>query len=123
MPDAARQHVRVAIVGAGPAGIGVAVGLARAGVPSVVLIERASIVGGIPAKYAPKAGGVPTFVAYTRGRVVFGQQLVALLTKKLDRNQTECRVDTHVLTVDRDAKRLTLISPHAGNYSARISGR
>ena len=56
------QHFKVAIIGGGPAGIGVAGGLAKRGIGPVVLIERRAEVGGTPVGYRQKPGGVPTFV-------------------------------------------------------------
>ncbi|MBT7735380.1 MAG: hypothetical protein HN707_10770, partial [Verrucomicrobia bacterium] len=45
------EHFKVAIIGGGPAGIGVAVGLAKRGIGPVVLIERRAGVGGTPMGY------------------------------------------------------------------------
>ena len=59
------RHVKVAIVGGGPAGIGAALGLVRRGVKSIVLIERDEKIGGIPALYKRKPGGVPTFIRWS----------------------------------------------------------
>ena len=69
------RHFRVAVIGAGPAGIGTAVSLAKRGIGPVVLIERRAEAGGTPMGYRRKDGGVPTFVEWTRGRVVFGEEL------------------------------------------------
>ena len=77
------QHFKVAIIGGGPAGIGVAVGLAKRGIGPVVLIERRAEVGGTPMGYRKKPGGVPTFVEWTRGRVVFGEELAGRMAKRL----------------------------------------
>jgi len=107
-------HYRVAIVGAGPAGIGVAVGLARSGVESVVLIERADTLGGVPAKYEPKRGGVPTFVIPSRGRILYGRQYVDLLAGKLDRTSTVRHLNTQVLDAGLNDKSLTIVSPTLG---------
>ena len=68
IPD---EQVRVVIVGAGPSGVGAAIGLARRNVRPVLLLDRWSDAGGIPAKYPARPGGVRTYVAYTRGRVLF----------------------------------------------------
>lgn len=113
-PVQTSNHFRVAIIGAGPAGIGAAVGLARRGVESVVLIERAGNIGGIPAKYEPKRGGVPTFVVPTRGRIMFGRQYVDLLTGKLDQTSTIRYLNTQVLDGKLNDKSLTLVNPDFG---------
>ena len=85
------HHFKVAIIGGGPAGIGVAVGLAKRGVGSVVLIERRNEIGGTPMGYPKKSGGVPTFVEWTRGRVVFGQELVGRMLQRLAKTDTAIR--------------------------------
>ena len=51
------EHVAVAIIGSGPAGIGVATGLAARGVGPIVLLERWDRAGGVPAKYPHEPGG------------------------------------------------------------------
>jgi glycerol-3-phosphate dehydrogenase len=107
-----RHHVRTVIVGAGPAGIGAAVELAKFGISPVVLIDRATEIGGLPAKYDIKPGGVPTFVAWNRGRVLFGKQFVDQLTRELSRTNTEIWLETHVLDADKATKTLIVVSPH-----------
>ena len=76
-------HVKVVIVGAGPAGIGAAVGLVKRGIHSVVLLERRNEIGGIPALYKKKRDGIATFALWTQGRFVFGEDYVQQLNKKL----------------------------------------
>ena len=49
------ESYRVAIIGGGPAGLGVARGLVSQGIAPVVLIERREQLGGVPARYKKKA--------------------------------------------------------------------
>ena len=109
MSDA--QHFKVVIIGGGPAGIGTAVGLAKRGVGPVVLIERRAKLGGTPMGYRKKPGGVPTFVEWTRGRVVFGEELAGRMAKRLAKTDTEIRLGTQVTKIDPVEKRLTLLGP------------
>jgi hypothetical protein len=68
----------------------------------------------VPAHYVPKEGGVPTFGAWTRGRVLFGQEYARLLTEKLNRTGTVCSVETEVLEADPAQRELTVLSPRSG---------
>ena len=105
------QHFKVVIIGGGPAGIGTAVGLAKRGVGPVVLIERRAKLGGTPMGYRKKPGGVPTFVEWTRGRVVFGEELAGRMAKRLAKTDTVIRLGTQVTKIDPAEKRLTLLGP------------
>ena len=108
----AQQHrVRVVVVGAGPAGIGTAVGLAKLGISPVLLIDRAAEIGGVPAKYEVKQGGVPTFVAWNRGRVLFGKQFVERLARELHPTNTDTWLECQVIDVDQPTKTLNVVSP------------
>ena len=109
MSDA--QHFKVVIIGGGPAGIGTAVGLAKRGVGPVVLIDRRAKLGGTPMGYRKKPGGVPTFVEWTRGRVVFGEELAGRMAKRLAKTDTAIRLGTQVTKIDPAEKRLTLLGP------------
>lgn len=109
MSDA--QHFKVVIIGGGPAGIGTAVGLAKRVVGPVVLIERRAKLGGTPMGYRKKPGGVPTFVEWTRGRVVFGEELAGRMAKRLAKTDTAIRLGTQVTKIDPAEKRLTLLGP------------
>jgi glycerol-3-phosphate dehydrogenase len=108
----ARQHLRAIVLGAGPAGIGAAVGLARQGISPVLLVDRAAEIGGVPAKYEKKPGGIPTFVVWRRGRVLFGREFVDLLSDKLHRTGTKTWLECHVIDLDKRVRRLTVVSPH-----------
>jgi glycerol-3-phosphate dehydrogenase len=109
-----RPHYRVVIIGAGPAGIGTAVGLAKAGIAPVLLIDRAAETGGIPAKYEAKPGGVPTFIVWTRGRVLFGKQFVDVLRRELNQTNTETWLECQVIAVNRSTKSLSVVGPQLG---------
>lgn len=114
-----RPSYRVAIIGAGPAGIGAAVKLASAGVAPVLLIDRAADVGGIPAFYAAKTNGVPTFVVWTRGRVLIGQQFVDHLRRGVEHTNTEVCLESQVIAVDQPTKTVRLVRPGDGLVETR----
>jgi thioredoxin reductase len=105
------QHFKVAIIGGGPAGIGAAVGLAKRGIGPVVLIERRAELGGTPMGYRKKPGGVPTFVEWTRGRMVFGEELAGRMVQRLAKTDTAIRLSTQVTKIVPAEKRLTLLGP------------
>jgi len=105
------QHFKVAIIGGGPAAIGTAVGLARRRIGPVLLIERRAEAGGTPMGYRKKPGGVPTFVEWTRGRVVFGEELAGRMLDRLAKTDTKIRLDTQVTKIEPTRKRLTLLGP------------
>jgi glycerol-3-phosphate dehydrogenase len=118
-PFTPRPRYRVAIVGAGPAGIGVAVGLAKVGIEPVLLIDRADEIGGVPAHYEAKRGGVPTFVVWTRGHVLFGRQFVDGLRMLLSRTNTEIWRQSQVVDADKAQKSLCVVSPQAGKTTVQ----
>jgi thioredoxin reductase len=101
-------------VGSGPAGIGVALGLARGKVGGVALIERAAEPGGVPAKYVAKRGGVPTFVVWKKGRVLYGEDYVDSLMRKLAKTGTELWLESQVTQALREPKILTVVGPDRG---------
>jgi pyruvate/2-oxoglutarate dehydrogenase complex dihydrolipoamide dehydrogenase (E3) component len=106
-----KEHFKVAIIGGGPAGIGVAVGLAKHGINSVVLIERRKQLGGTPLDYRKKAGSVPTFIEWTRARMVFGEELAQRMIQRLTSTNTNIKLCTHVTKVYPLEKKLSLLSP------------
>ncbi|MDP6892456.1 MAG: FAD-dependent oxidoreductase [Verrucomicrobiota bacterium] len=106
-----KEHFKVAIIGGGPAGIGVAVGLAKQGVNSVVLIERRTQLGGTPQGYRKKSGSVPTFIEWTRARIVFGEELAQRIIQRLTNTNTKIKLCTHVTKVFPLEKKLSLLSP------------
>ncbi|MBN2013331.1 FAD-dependent oxidoreductase [candidate division KSB1 bacterium] len=108
------NHVKVAIIGAGPSGIGLALGLAKRGVKSVLLIDRNEEIGGIPSVYKKKQGGVRTFINLIRGRVVFGEQYTQWLAGKLAKAEPAIWLKSKVIEVEPSEKRITLINPDQG---------
>jgi hypothetical protein len=101
---------RVIIIGAGPAGVGTAVGLARLGITNVLVVDRAARVGGIPAFYETKRGNVPTFVLPRRGRIVCGADFAIRLAYELSKTATALSLATQVLHVDGESKSITLVN-------------
>ncbi|MCG8605410.1 NAD(P)/FAD-dependent oxidoreductase [bacterium] len=110
-------HFTAAVIGGGPAGIGVSVGLARRGIKSVVLIERRKELGGIPALYKKKPGGAPTFIRWTQGRVVFGEELAGVLRRKISRIDVKILRESNVFEIKPEEKKLHLVSPATGAIS------
>jgi thioredoxin reductase len=111
-----QEHVRVAIVGAGPAGIGAAIGLAKRHDGPILLLDRWDQAGGIPAKYPTERGGVRTYVAYTRGRLLFGQQFASHLLRQLAQTEVELRLESTVIELDAPRRQLTVVDPQRGKY-------
>ena len=107
---------RVAIIGGGPAGLGVANGLARRGIAPVIIIERRDELGGVPARYKKKPDSVPTFIDWTTGRVLVGQEFAERLVRKLDNTDTETLLQTQVLTIEPSPNRLTLVNPKRDRF-------
>jgi glycine/D-amino acid oxidase-like deaminating enzyme len=114
-----KRHYDVAVIGAGPAGIGTAIGLAERGIDSVLLIDRAPDIGGVPAWYERKPNGVPTFLVWKRGRILFGKQFVDLLRRRLARTNTELCLESQVIAVSKATKSMTLVSPGQGKLELR----
>ncbi len=108
------EKAKVLVIGAGPAGVGVATGLARRRIKPVILIDRHEKVGGVPALYKKKAGGVPTFVLWTRGRLVFGEQIAERLTDELRRTDVEIRLESQVVEVSPRQRSVIVVSPSGG---------
>jgi thioredoxin reductase len=54
---------------------------------------------------------VPTFVEWTRGRVVFGEELAGRMAKRLAKTDTTIRLSAQVTQIDPAEKRLTLLGP------------
>lgn len=105
---------RVVIIGAGPAGVGTAMGLARLGITNVLLVDRAARVGGIPAFYEAKRGNIPTFVLPRRGRVVCGEDFAIRLAYELSQTATALSLTTQVLNVDGESKSIMLVNSVVG---------
>ena len=110
------EKAKVLVIGAGPAGIGVAIGLARRRIKPVILIDRRERVGGVPSLYKRKPGGVPTFVLWTQGRLIFGQQIAERLADKLRASEVEVWLQSQVIEISPGQKKATLVNPSRGRF-------
>lgn len=110
------EKAKVLVIGAGPAGVGVAIGLARRGIKPVILLDRSERVGGVPSLYKVKRGGVPTFVLWTQGRVIFGQQMAERLAQKLQGSDIEVWLESQVSEISPQDKKVTVVSPNRGRF-------
>jgi len=108
------EHVAVAIIGAGPAGIGAAVGLGKQGIKPIVIIDRQKEMGGIPALYKKKKNSLATFAAWTRGRMLTGEEYAQKLRDKLSKYDIHLWNESQVLDIDSKGKGITFISPGKG---------
>ncbi len=108
-------HVKVAIVGSGPAGIGAALRLARRGISPIALIERNSEIGGIPAQY--KDESLRTFVLWTKGRMESGRTFIERLARKIEETDVRIWLESQVLEVDPENKALTMVNPQKGKFT------
>jgi NADPH-dependent 2,4-dienoyl-CoA reductase/sulfur reductase-like enzyme len=113
------HSVRVAVVGAGPAGIGTAVGLAKRGGGPVLLLERWDEAGGVPAKYRSGPGALATYIDYARARVLVGQRFSEGLLARLARTDVELRLESTVIGLDVEHRQLTVVDPHQGKHAIR----
>ena len=110
------DEFRVAIVGGGPAGLGIASGLTRRGIGPVALIERRSRLGGVPARYKRGKSGVPTFIDWTSGRALTGGDFADRLVSKISGTDAEVFLQTQVLKAIPDQHRLTMVNPQRGRF-------
>ncbi len=117
-----QQNVNVAIIGAGPAGIGVALGLAKQGVKSILLIERQEKIGGIPSLYKKKDSSIRTFLNLCRGRILFGEEYVNRLNKKLIKSEVEILLESKVLDISPKKNKLSLVNPDKGKFTIEANG-
>jgi NADPH-dependent 2,4-dienoyl-CoA reductase/sulfur reductase-like enzyme len=111
------EHAKVAIIGAGPAGVGAAVQLARLGIGPVALIEREREVGGISARYT--SDDVPTYILWTLGRVVPGYRYAGNLRKALEKTNVALYLESTVIGIDPSDSVLTIVSPDKGRWQLR----
>ncbi len=112
------KHFSVAIIGAGPAGIGAALRLSKSGIKSIVIIERNDKVGGIPSFYKRKKGGVRTFMRWSRGGYpVFGEDYAKWLEEQILKTNVEVKLESQVLEIDAKGKKLTFVNPKEGKVT------
>ncbi len=111
-----REEAAAVVVGAGPAGLGAALGLARRGVKPLVVLERWPEAGGVPARYPSRPPAPPTYVLYTRGRVVRGPEFVGPILEKAQAAGAEIRLETAVLEVNLEERSLLVVHPEKGRY-------
>ena len=97
--------VDVAIVGAGPAGLGAALALRHHGVARVIVFEREGIAGG-----APRHCGHPTFGLREFGRPLSGPRYAARLVAAATRLGIDIRLRHTVVSIAHPAS-LTVASP------------
>ncbi len=110
----AENKVNVAIIGAGPAGVGAAIGLAKRGIKAVLLIERNDEIGGIPSVYKKKKNGIPTFINWIRGRVILGEDYAGWLKRKLSKTDVQVWRNSKVTAIDPAHKTIRLVNPEKG---------
>jgi hypothetical protein len=79
-PEQQQQLLDVVVVGAGPAGLGVAAGLHSLGVDKVLVLERRAHVGGVPARYSDD--GPRTFFWGGRASPVAGAAVARMLASE-----------------------------------------
>ena len=115
----ATHRFAVVIVGGGPAGIGVAIELARRGERSVLLIERNAQVGGVPALYKKKPGGIKSFIQRARLKMMFGEEYARWLKAKLAKTAVTVWLESKVLSIQPEAKTLTVVGPDRGCVSVQ----
>lgn len=111
------EHFRTAVIGGGPAGVGVAVGLAKRGIHPLVIIEQRKELGGIPALYKKKDGAVPTFVRWTRGQILFGEEYARMLCNKMSGLRIQTWTESHVFEIKPEEKKLHVVCPTRGAIS------
>lgn len=88
---------KVAIIGAGPAGVGAAVKLYDAGINDVMIIERHAEVGGVPARYTDD--DVPSFVVWKWGKIVTGKRLANFINSEITKRSIDVRLNSLVHSV------------------------
>jgi thioredoxin reductase len=89
--------IKVAIIGAGPAGVGVAQKLHDAGINDVMIIERHAEIGGVPARYTDD--DVPSFVVWSWGKIVTGKRLANFLNSEINKRSIDVRLNCFVRSV------------------------
>ena len=113
-PEPRQLRVAVAVVGAGPAGIGAALGLVKAGVRDVLLLERQEELGGLPALCRDVPGALASFQRRGRARPVHGTQLLKPWLRALQRSRVQVRTRCQVLEIQPRSMSLTVMSAREG---------
>ena len=114
----ATRHFKVVIIGAGPAGIGAAIGLSKRGVGPIALVERSDKVGGIPSLYKKTTGGVRTFVRWSRGGMpVFGEEYAHWLGVQLSKTNVHLSLQSQVIEIEAEERKTTVVNPAEGQFS------
>ncbi len=112
------KDYKAIIIGAGPAGVGVAMKLYNSGIKSVLILDRNDKIGGIPSFYKREKGGVKTFMRWSRGAYpVFGQDFAKWLEKLISKTDIEVKLDSLVLEIDAKGKTVTFVNPKDGKLS------
>lgn len=105
MQEPLTRNVTVLVIGAGPAGLGVAARLGELGVRDVVVLDREPQPGGLPAQCEHAGFGLWTFRRLLRGRA-FAERVV----RRAERAQVEIRLATTALSITREREALA-VSP------------
>lgn len=109
------KHYKAVIIGAGPAGVGVAVALSKQGVNPIAIIERSDKIGGISSLYKKKKGGVRTFMRWSKGGIpVFGAEYAAFLERNLRKTAAQIKLQSQVISIDAEKKIVTYVNPYEG---------
>ena len=99
------ETVDVAIVGAGPAGLGAAIALRRQGIARVLVLEREAEAGGVP-----RHCGHPPFGLREFGRVLTGPAYARRLVERVQAAGAMIRCGTSVVAIGPGA-RLSVTGP------------
>lgn len=114
----ATRHFKVVVIGAGPAGIGAAIGLSKRGVSPIAVVERGDKVGGIPSLYKKTTGGVRTFIRWSRGGLpVFGEEYARWLGLQLSKTNVHLWLQSQVIEIEAEGKKTTVVNPAEGRFS------
>ena len=91
------KHVKLAIIGGGPAGLAAAAAARRSGVEDILIIERDSRLGGILNQCIHAGFGLPTFGQELRGPE-YAQRFIDQVTEL----NIPCLLDTMVLDLSEE---------------------
>ncbi|NLP18399.1 MAG: FAD-dependent oxidoreductase [Firmicutes bacterium] len=96
MTNVIKRHVDIAVIGAGPGGLGAAIRAKEEGAKDVVLVERAEELGGILPQCIHNGFGLHYF-----GEELSGPAYAHKLIKKVEKSGVE--VLTHTMAIDLDS--------------------